>query len=248
MLEGDIGQEGRGRAVGYRETVRQWMKDIIEVLLTLSVILVVLRVLLGAKMLVPLVVVTTGSMVHYPGDSSWMLWLNERGIGNESIANMAMTGGFNVGDMIMVGRPDVYVGDIVIYERDLMYGGRGLEPIIHRVVGIVYVSDGRVVGMNGTLDCYKMEDFAKYVKYVEICKEGRADCEYPSFPTGASYRFFLTKGDANDYADQCIPGGNKISMPVTDAQVPAKAVFRLPYVGWIKIALNVLIRILTLQF
>jgi signal peptidase I len=248
MLEAKNGQDGAGFAGGLRGIIRQWMKDLVEVLITLSVILVILRILLGAQMIVPLVVVTSGSMVHYPSDNTWMLWLNGRGVGNGTIAGMAMTGGFNVGDMILVGRPDVKLGDIVIYNRDLVYGGRGLEPIIHRVVGIVYVNGSGVAGFDGTLDCFSKEDFAKYVGYVDDCRKGKPNCEYPSVPAAASYRFYLTKGDANDYADQCIPGTMKISMPVNEAQIPAKALLRIPYVGWIKIALNTVIRILTLQF
>lgn len=47
-----------------KEEVKSWVKDIAEVLITLAVILIVLRLLLGAHMPVPLVAVVSCSMLH----------------------------------------------------------------------------------------------------------------------------------------------------------------------------------------
>jgi signal peptidase I len=225
-----------------REKVESWIRDFIDVALTLAVTLILLKVLFGAQMIVPLVVVTTGSMVHHEGDNSWIHWLNDRGVGNDTINNMPFTGGFNPGDMMVVMRPEANIGDVIIYERDFIYGSAGMEPIIHRVVGIVYVNDSRVVGSEGTLDCFKNEDFNKYIEYVDKCRVQSAGCPYPSVPKTNSYKFYLTKGDANAVLDQCA-SKNNISIPVNEAQIPAKALVRLPYVGWLKLILNEILRI-----
>jgi len=252
-------KEGEGpKSQGFldknREVLASWIRDFIEVALTLSVTLILLRVLLGAQMIVPLVVVTTGSMIHSEGDNSWIFWLNERGIGNDTIRDMPLTGGFNPGDMMIVMRPEVKLGDVIIYERDFIYGKLGLEPIIHRVVGIVYVNDSKVVSTEGTLDCFKKDDFNKYIEYVDKCKIQKTGCPYPSVPKNSSYKFYLTKGDANAVLDQCALKNN-ISIPVNEAQIPAKAWIRLPYVGYLKLILNAILsiplylfKILTLQF
>jgi len=231
----------------HKESLKEWLRDLVDVLVTLGVILVILRVLLGAHMIVPLVVVTTGSMVHHEGSNSWIAWLNERGVANETVMEMPLGGGFNVGDMMVTMRPEAGLGDVIIYQRDSVYGSPDMEPIIHRVVGIVYVNESRVVGHEGTLDCFGEDDFQKYVGYVDECRVNMTGCPYPAVPESASYRFYITKGDANTASDQCAPL-MKISIPVNEAQVPAKAWLRLPYVGWLKLIMNAVIRLLTFRF
>jgi len=236
---------------GLKEQVKAWIKDFIDVIVTLGVILIILRVLLGAQMIVPLVVITTGSMVHHAGDYSWMEWLNSHGIAYERISEMPLGNGFNVGDMMVTMRPDVKLGDVIIYERDFVYGKAGMEPIIHRVVGIVQVNNNTVAGFEGTLDCFKEEDFSTFIQYVEDCRSRQKECNYPKVPETDPYRFYITKGDANSASDQCATYGNtpmRIALPVNEAQVPAKAWLRLPYIGWLKLILNALIRLLTLRF
>lgn len=247
MFEEKEGQESQGGPRGYKETLKVWFKDLVDVVVTLAIILIILRILLGSQTIVPLVVVTTGSMIHHSGDNSWMIWLNERGITNDSISGMSLGGGFNVGDMMVTIRPEAKLGDVVIYERDFIYGNPSMEPIIHRVVGIVYVNNSKVVGVEGTTDCLKEEDFDKYIGYVEGCRNKIPTCPYPKVPESSSYRFYITKGDANSASDQCAPL-LKISIPVNEAQVPARAWIRLPYIGWLKLILNSVIRILTLRF
>lgn len=226
---------------GFMESLRAWLRDLVDVVVTLGVILVILRVTLGSRMLVPLVVVTSGSMVHQPFDSSWIAWLNERGVSNETVFQMPFGGGFNQGDMIVTIRPEVKLGDVVIYERDFVWGSPSMEPIIHRVVGIVYVNESEVVGVEGTLDCLSEGDFSVYIGYVGDCRNGRT-CYYPSVPESASYRFYVTKGDANRMSDQCATPV-RISLPVNEAQIPARGWIRLPYIGWLKLFLNEILRI-----
>lgn len=241
MFEGKKTQGGRRLFDGWGDSLGEWARDFIDVAVTLAVILVILRVALGSKMLVPLVVVTSGSMVHHEGDNSWIAWLNDRGVVNDTIGEMPFGGGFNQGDMIVTMRPEVKLGDVIIYERDFLWGSPALEPIIHRVVGVVHVNGSRVVGVEGTLDCLDVAGFDAYIRYVEDCRSGRT-CYYPRVPESGSYSFYLTKGDANTASDQCSTPV-RISLPVNEAQIPARGWLRLPYVGWIKLFLNYLLRL-----
>lgn len=48
------------------------------------------------------------------------------------------------------------------------------EPIIHRIVGIVRVSDWKVSGIDGTIDCFTEADFNNtFIPYVKSCQEDR---------------------------------------------------------------------------
>ncbi|VVB54330.1 Uncharacterised protein [uncultured archaeon] len=223
---------------GVKGTLISWFRDAVEVMVTVAVILVVLRLALGADMLVPLVVVTSGSMEHHVGDLTWRTWLLDRNV--SGVDGFPLTSGFQRGDMIVVKSPDAHLGDVVIYQRDLDHIGfpLGREPIIHRVVGVVSVKDGVVAGWGGTLDCFKPDDFAQFISKVDDCREGKR-CVYPSFPSGKEYSFFITKGDNNEATDQC-SGRFEISYPVTESQVTGRGFFRIPYVGYIKLAMNFL--------
>ena len=133
-----------------------WLKDFFEVGVTVGVIIIILKLTLGAKMLVPLVVVTSGSMTHKVDDNRWMSWMMSRGLSEGDISNFPLQSGFVRGDMIIVKNPTSNLGDVIIYERDLdhmsLYGS---DPIIHRAVGVVYVKDYEVVELEGTMDCIK---------------------------------------------------------------------------------------------
>jgi hypothetical protein len=220
-----------------------WVRDIVDVGVTVGVVIIALRLLFGADMLVPLVVVTSESMVHEPGDSSWSLWMTGRGLSEEEVSTFPMRGGFNMGDMILVKNPDANLGDIIIYERDLDHlDFPSKDPIIHRVVGIVHVRDYDVVGSEGTLDCYDTEEFKSYVNRVVACQKGMQGCPYTRYPETGDFRFYMTKGDHNDGTDQCSSKLN-ISHPVTDAQVTGRAFIRLPYIGWLKLLLNLILSV-----
>jgi hypothetical protein len=139
------------------------------------------------------------------------------------------------------------LGDIIIYERDLdhlLLMSR--DPIIHRVVGIAQVKGYKVVGSEGTLDCFNRESLQPHVDSVRKCQENRS-CPYTRFPKGGDFRLFITKGDHNEGSDQCNERLN-IAYPVTDAQVTGRAFVRLPYLGWPKLILTMLFRVATLQF
>ena len=94
------------------------LRDIIEAFAAVIIIIVILKILLGSKLLVPIVVVISGSMLHEEGDNSWNTWLNARGITDEKISEFPLKDGFARGDMIVTMRPTVKLGDVVIYERD----------------------------------------------------------------------------------------------------------------------------------
>jgi|WetSurMetagenome_2_1015567.scaffolds.fasta_scaffold101731_2 hypothetical protein len=243
-------------------------REILEVLGTLILILVVLQLLLGAHMPVPIVAVVSCSMIHeddvigslsykfadsvwpmllegrckYDSGINWSKWISDKAP-EANTDNFPLKSGFSVGDMVLVITPDgsgtvlpffsqTKLGDVVIYTRDRRISGS--EPIIHRVVGIVDVRDGRVFDVSGTLDCYTQKDFeSKFIPYITNCQKSSANCAYRNFPEGNDFRLYITKGDNNKGTDQC--GG---ILPVTDQQILARGWIRLPYLGWLKLALN----------
>lgn len=226
-----------------------WLIDLGEVTWVLLTIIISSTIFLGSKMLVPLVAVTSGSMLH-SDNSNWKSWMINHGIPESEISSFPMQNGFARGDMILTitpnGKgtlfqifPDTKLGDVVIYTRDKLHPGN--EPIIHRVVGIVEVKDWKVSNKIGTLDCLKEDDFENtYIQYVRNCAEKTGFCPYPKFPETGNFRFYTTKGDnymTNKVTDQCGMGGG-ISLPVTEKQLTARGWIRLPYIGYLKLLLN----------
>ena len=224
-----------------------WVSDIADVLVTVGIIIIILKAVFGAHMLVPLVVVTSESMVHKTHDNSWSIWMKTRGLTDEQISSFPMNNGFNMGDMILVRDPSPVLGDVIIYERDLDHlNFPSTDPIIHRVVGVVHIKDYKVSEIEGTTDCLAKSDMSKYIGFVKSCQQKNSDCVYPLYPEGGEFRLFITKGDNNPASDQCNPQ-IQISHPVNDAQVTAKTLLRLPYIGWLKIFMSFIFRLLTLQ-
>jgi signal peptidase I len=224
-----------------------WVRDLVDVGLTVAVVIIVLKVLFRADMLVPLVVVTSGSMVHDSGDTSWIKWLSSRGLGEPQIGSFPMSSGFNVGDMILVKDPHATLGDVIIYERDfdhLTFATR--DPIIHRVVGVAHVENYSIAATEGTLDCQNPQMLSSYVERIRQCQLKVGYCPYPRVPSTGSFDLFITKGDHNGGSDQCNQQLN-IAYPVNDAQVTGRALLRLPYLGWPKLILNLIYRLVTLQ-
>lgn len=178
----------------------------------------------------------------YDLGNDWRKWFADK-IPEADVESFPLKSGFSVGDMVLVVSPDgggtvlplfqpAKVGDVIIYVRDRRVSGS--EPIIHRIVGIVEVREGRVYDVSGTLDCYTQKDFeSKFIPYVSNCQKGSPTCMYRSYPQGESYRLYLTKGDNNRGSDQC--GG---ILPVTDSQILARGWIRIPYLGWMKLILN----------
>lgn len=224
-------------------SLNPWIRDFLEVIIEVCVIIVVLKVLLGARMILPLVAVTTGSMIHDDGDMSWKLWMTERGINESQISGFPLLSGFNIGDMIVVKNPDAKLGDVLIYERDKDHSGLGDIPIIHRAVGIVYVEDWKVARTEGTLDCFTNGSIMKYVNMTQDCAaRGVQNCPYPAIPKSSSFRLYITKGDHNLESDQCSKV-MQISYPVNEEQVLGRGFFRIPYIGYLKIIPTLLIRL-----
>ena len=104
----------------------------------------VLSLVLGTSL--PLVVVESGSM-HHPGSfvgnaiglqNNFEMWWNEqgswytgRGIYESEAENWPLKTGLEMGDIVIVyGRGEIEVGDIIIFDADKQY------PLIHRIVGI----------------------------------------------------------------------------------------------------------------
>ncbi|RLI88900.1 MAG: hypothetical protein DRO62_02825 [Candidatus Altiarchaeales archaeon] len=231
--------------MNFKLEIRGWLRDFAEVAIALTVIIGVSKLLLGAHMLVPLVAVTSSSMLHTSDE--WQNWLISHNISEEELKGFPMGGGFARGDMILTITPDnkgvihpffsdTKIGDVIIYKRDKLHRGNA-PPIIHRVVGVVWVEGWRVRDTDGTLDCLTVEDFEdRYIPYVKNCVYG-SSCPYTDFPETGSFRFYITKGDNNPGSDQCV----NIALPVTDAQLTARGWIVIPYVGWLKLALNFLL-------
>lgn len=236
-----------------KETFREWTRDLGEVALALFAIIIVSRVLLGAQMLVPLVAVTSQSMLH-ANENSWKNWLVKEEISPEKIENFPLKSGFDMGDMILVKTPDgkgqllgwefptlfseTKLGDVVIYNRDKAHGNG--EPIIHRVVGIVKVRNWSVKEIEGTLTCLSQEDFEnKYISFIVNCINGKK-CPYREFPSQGNFNFYLTKGDNNSQPDQC---NSRIAYPVNEEQLTARGWIRIPYIGWLKLILNAFLQL-----
>ncbi|HEX55355.1 MAG: hypothetical protein DRO94_03270 [Candidatus Altiarchaeales archaeon] len=229
--------------------LREWLTEVVEMLVILGAIILLSRLFLGADMLVPLVAVTSQSMLHV--SDSWKVWLQEHGISKDRIEKFPMQNGFAMGDMIVTITPDgegtiirlfpdTQLGDVIIYRRDKLHPGN--EPIIHRVVGIVYVRDWDIEGIEGTLDCLSEDDFRnKFIPYIRDCIDGKR-CPYREFPKTGTFKFFITKGDNNPVSDQC-GIGTGIALPVNEEQLTARGWIRLPYIGWLKLLMNYILGI-----
>ncbi len=227
--------------------VKVWVRDIGEVIATLVVIVVVSKLFLGAGMLIPLVAVTSGSMLHTSDE--WQNWLLSNNVSNEEISTFPMRGGFAKGDMVVTITPDgkgtihnffskTELGDVIIYKRDKQHM-LGAPPIIHRIVGVVKVKDWEVDSVEGVLDCLSVEEFnGRYIPYVRDCIDG-GRCLYQDFPESGDFNMYITKGDNNPRSDQCV----NIALPVTDAQLTARGWITIPYLGWLKLILSVFIPI-----
>lgn len=229
--------------------------DLGEVIVILFLIIVISRLVLGADMLVPLVAVTSQSMLH-KNNEDWKNWLIEKGISKEKIEKFPMQNGFDMGDMILVKTPngkgkflgikfptlfsETKFGDVVIYNRDKEHGGG--EPIIHRVVGIVKIKNFSVDSIEGTLDCLSKEDFdEKYIPFIINCINNKKEkCPYNEFPKDKDFNFYITKGDNNRGTDQC----GSIAYPVNQEQLSARGWIVLPYIGWLKLILNEFIKLI----
>ena len=199
----------------------QILRDIIEAVAAVVVIIIILKITLGSKLLIPIVVVISGSMLHEQGDNGWNTWLNDRNITNEQISTFPLQGGFARGDMIITMRPDVKLGDVVIYNRDPEHNSRLTEPIIHRIVGIATIEQNNVK-VEGTLDCWTKEGILNHAE------KNKINVKNPDKTV-----FYITKGDHNPVSDQC---GN-IAFPVPENQLLAKTFARIPKIGYLKLCM-----------
>lgn len=215
-----------------------WIRDLLDLALTVGISLIVLKIMFGADMIVPLVVVTSGSMEHEPADTSWLDWMAREGLDRKQILDeFPMTSGFNTGDMLIVIYPGAELGDVIIYERDRLHDHFAQrDPIIHRVVGVINVYKGQVGKIEGTMDCVTIQDVKSRINDIKKCGINPNGCPYTRIPETEKYRLLVTKGDNNERSDQC--SSIEISYLVNEAQVLGRAQYRLPYIGWLKILLN----------
>jgi hypothetical protein len=203
--------------------VPELLRDIIEALVAVVIIIIILKVVLGSKLLMPIVVVISGSMLHEPGDDSWNTWLTGHGVTGQQISNFPLQDGFARGDMIVTMRPDVKLGDVVVYNRDPAHNSQRSEPIIHRVVGVVTIEDSNVA-VEGTTDCWSKDKILGYAQ---------SNSGYSGKGNPDKLVFYITKGDHNAVSDQC---GN-IAFPVSEEQLLAKTFIKIPKIGYLKLCM-----------
>ncbi len=230
---------------GIKKVLWPWIKDFVEVGIVIGAIVLLSHLILQPKMFIPLVDVSSSSMVHKNGE--WSDWLEAHDISSTEISGFPFSRGIDVGDIVVIKRADVELGDVVIYNRDLLHTQLGNEPIIHRVVGIVKVKDWKIESIEGTLACLSRGDFYdEYIPYVRNCTLGYA-CVYPDHPQTGNFTFYITKGDNNPSVDQCGERQGdrvymQISFPVTEEQLLAEGLIRIPKIGWPKLIINRLLR------
>jgi len=194
-------------------------RDILEPLIAVILILAFLKIVLGSHLLVPIVVVISGSMLHVEGDNGWNTWLKYNNITDEQIADFPLRDGFARGDLIVTMRPTVKLGDVVIYERDQAHNHLRGEPIIHRIVGVATI-EGNAIEVEGTLDCLSKDVLLTYASKNNIKNSDPG-----------KIKLYITKGDNNDRSDQC--GG--IAYPITEDRLLAKTFLKIPKVGYVKL-------------
>jgi len=201
-----------------RQRILLTIRDVVAAVAIVGIILAALWAYTGQFPGTPMVVVTSGSMMH--DDASY-----------------GKIGTIDPGDLVLVkkidGRDDVTArgadtnpatskrtygdyGDVIIYYP---MGNEDRTPVIHRAICWVEVHE------NGTysVDAYNI----KYAQSVSI--PGLQLTNYK--PTNSG---FITKGDNNRLPDQ-YPSGGICAQPVTPEWVIGKARGELPWFGLIKL-------------
>jgi signal peptidase I len=249
------------------EKTKPLWRDVLEVLLSLAVILVVLRLLLGANMPVPLVAVVSCSMLHeddvigsvsygfaratgplfaegicvYDAGKTWKEWIKQR-VPDADIEGFPLKSGFSVGDMILVTTPD---------------GNGTIFPFFSRTrVGDVVIFNRDEKSRGGEPIIHRVIGIVKVQKGQVAGVEGTLDCftehEFESrfIPYVTSCRQggpcpYKTVPSGDDYEFYLTKGDNNRGsdqcngiLPIPSSQVIARGWIRIPYIGWLKLFLN----------
>lgn len=128
-----------------------------------------------------------------------------------TVKSGSMVPTLNVGDIVFVyGRGEYRPGDIAVFD------GWRKAPIIHRIVAKTEKgkTGGVKVKISEGLNSISRRDLKK------IAQEA------------TSRNLYVTKGDNNPICDQC-PGSGKDFL--TRGEIYGKEIFRIPYLGWIKL-------------
>jgi len=249
--------------------LNNYLSDLREIAEILLIFILLSKIFIGPRMLVPLVAVTSQSMLHQKNNpNEWKNRLISHDIPKEKIEKFPMQNGFDRGDMIVVKTPDGKGEFNLILpfgekkKREIFkftwptffsktklgdviiyerdFAHGGGEPIIHRVVGIVHIKNWSVEKIEGTLDCLTIDEInSKYIPMIVNCINTKGNCPYKSYPSTGDFNFYITKGDNNKRTDQC----GSIAYPINDKQLLARGWIRLPYIGWLKLIMNSFLRI-----
>jgi len=146
------------------------------------------------------------SMSH-KGDS-WKDWYVSHGISEERVSSFPFQKGIDKGRVVEI-RPsgDVLLGDVVLYRKDASSTG---YDILARIAGIAEISDGSIIGIDGSMDCYTESDFTG--TFIPWARSQN--------PTNTSFRLYMTKADDKNETRQC---SERIA-PVIDSRIIGKAV------------------------
>lgn len=119
--------------IWYDDSILSWIVNVILALVLVKFIIYPgLGLILGTTH--PLVAVVSGSMDHegLNFDDWWEKnkeWYKESGITKEDFKNFDFKNGFSKGDiMVLIKKTEPKIGDVIVYN------GRSVYPIIHRVV------------------------------------------------------------------------------------------------------------------
>ena len=146
-----------------------WQSWIVSLILAFIIVKFIffplLSFILSASL--PLVVVESGSM-HHPGtflgnvfgtqasfDEWWQQagnWYEEKNIVKEQAEKWPLKTGMEKGDIIVVyGREEPEVGDIIIFSADRQY------PIIHRIISITEINGEKIYSTQGDNNSGQLE-------------------------------------------------------------------------------------------
>lgn len=134
-----------------------------------------------------------------------------------TVKSTSMVPTLNVGDIVFVyGRGEYNPGDIVVFN-----GWRG-TPIIHRIVAKAEKTSQEV-----KIEMWRGFDQISKEKFRQLARKS------------PSRNLYITKGDHNSFCDQC-SGKDYLKKE----GIYGKKIFRVPYLGWVKLGLVRLTKLL----
>jgi signal peptidase I len=254
-----------------KKTLLEWLRDLGEVILILILIIVVSRLLLGAHMLVPLVAVTSCSMLHANDEIGMASAKFAQSIGincyasneyknledlfssEEEIKKLPFKNGFSIGDMIIVITPNGK-GEIFGFKFPTLFSETKFGDVI------IYNRDKK--HGDGEPIIHRVVGIVRVKNWSVEGTEGTLGClseedfnnKYIPMivncingkEESCPYREYPKKENFKFFITKGDNNGgidqcSPIAYPVNEEQLSARGWIRLPYIGWLKLILNALI-------